>query len=619
MSAELNVERVLSWVREAPLLAFDTETSGVDRRCNVPVGYVLAVPGEAVYVPVRHGGGGNLIDPDCPPLSSPNVPEGSVKPHRFERALSEAFRERDRRGLLTIGHNLKFDLHMAANAGVVLNRNLACTQVQEALLDEHAGSFSLAACARRRGVTAKLGDELYTHMARIFGGPAKSSQMANFWRLPGTDPVAVAYAVGDGITTLELYEAQLRAKEREPVDLSPVWQLENDLIRVVWRIERRGFRVDEARCYEVLADLRQEIEALSAQLPEGFNPRSPRDMLMWCRSLGRTDWPTTAPSERFPDGQPSFTEKWLSTFPEGRLIVDLREATNLINSFLSPLLERHLWRGRVWPTLHQTAQDNFGTISGRFSCSDPNLQQVPKHNKKLGRLFRSVFVPDEGFVLYEGDYSQCEPRLFAHYSREPALIDGYNASPPRDMHKVAADMLGVDRDTVAKRVNMGLLTGMQLKTFAEHMGWDIRMARNVFNEWKRAFPEIARFQREAKQAMLRRGYVRTLLNRMCRLDDPRFAYKATSRIIQGGNADIVKYKLREADRMLEANGDRVQLLMSIHDSFVWQAPLGEEKTVEELVRLFMDVQSPPLSLRVPFKMDVGRGANWAEATYGDKQ
>ena len=619
MSMAEDAEKALRWVREAPVLAFDTETSGVDWKRNQPVGYVFTPdPTNSVYIPVRHGGGGNLIDPSVPPLANADDP---IVIHRFEKALTEAFQERDRRGFLTIGHNLKFDLHFAANAGVILNRQLECTQTNEALLNEHAAGFGLDDCAKRHRVTAKLGENLYMHMANRFGGPATRNQMANFWRLPGNDALGSEYAAGDGITTIELWQSQRKDKDEQPIDISPVWQLEADLIRTVWRIERRGIAIDRDRAAQVQGELESKIADLMAVLPEGFNVRSPADVRKLCEDAGHTDWPLTAPTKRFPTGQPSFTEKWLNTFDEGRRVVAIRESTNLINSFLSPLLERHSFNGRVHPSLHATAIDDFGTISGRFSCSNPNMQQIPKHNKELGKLFRSIFVPDAGMTLFEGDYSQCEPRLFAHYSAEPALVDGYSAVPPRDMHRVCADLLGVDRETTAKRMNMGLLTGMQVNTFSQHMGWELSEARRMFDTWMSMFPGIATFQKQAKYAMTSRGYVRTLLNRMCRLDDARFAYKATSRIIQGGNADIVKKKLLDADRMLEAEGDAVQLLMTIHDSFLWQGVMDDRGTriVDDLKKLLVDVQSPPFNLRVPFKMDIGSGANWAEATYGGKK
>lgn len=220
--------------------------------------------------------------------------------------------------------------------------------------------------------------------------------------------------------------------------------------------------------------------------------------------------------------------------------------------------------------------------------------------------------------FWEADYSQCEPRLFAHYSQEPRLLEGYNSKPPEDMHAVVAKMFNVERDPTAKRMNMGILTGMQPKSFAGHMGWDIQKATEMHQEWFKNFPSIANFQTQAKLAFLHRGYVKTILGRRCRLEDRQYAYRATSRIIQGGNADIIKLKILEADEWLEREGDQAELLMTVHDSINWQAPtgpLGEEMSMT-LMKIFCDVRSEPINLRVPFVMDVGHGRNWAEATYG---
>jgi DNA polymerase-1 len=186
------------------------------------------------------------------------------------------------------------------------------------------------------------------------------------------------------------------------------------------------------------------------------------------------------------------------------------------------------------------------------------------------------------------------------------------------MHQVVADMMKVERDPTAKRMNMGILTGMQPKTFAGHMGWDIVTATTKFNEWFGVFPGIKNFQDVAKTTILKRGYVRSLLGRRGRLEKPGLAYRAVSKIIQGGNADIMKYKMVEMDEYCEANGDLVHMLMSVHDAGQWQAPDTEEgrRQSAALDAIMVDVQSAPFNLRVPFKLDGKCGHNWAEATFG---
>lgn len=605
LSVSEKAERALRIVKEAKEFAYDTETSGVDWKRNFPIGYVVTdESNESYYVPVRHGGGGNLSDPN---VRTPQNADDDYVQHKFEKALADAMASR--RGKL-IGHNTIFDMHMSANVGIMLGRNVECTQNNEALIDEFTRSFSLENIAKTYGVAAKKGDTMYEHLAKTFQIPCDKKSMAYYWRLPGDDEIAVEYAEGDGITTFQLWKEQMKQIEQQ--ELNVVHQLESKLIYSIFRVERRGIKIDIGKLEEVIAKTKQYADEALQALPSNFNPRSPKDVRELCEQAGRTDWPTTE------KGNPSFTEKFLSGFEQGEKVVNLRKWTNLYNSFAKPLLEEHVYNGRVHATLNQVKTDDYGTISGRFSCSRPNLQQVPKRDKAAAKLFRQVFIPDEGMEFYDVDYSQCEPRLFAHYSGEPALVNGYNAVPPRDMHQVVADMLAVERDPTAKRMNMGILTGMFPKSFAGHMGWGLVEATDAWNRWFVAFPGIKDFQLKAKNVLKSRGYVKTILGRRCRLDQPRFAYKAVSKIIQGSNADILKWYFLILDQMLEELGDPAHILMNIHDAFQWQAPADAmgEALARDMVRKMVTVQEAPFNLRVPFAVDVGKGSNWAEATFG---
>lgn len=610
-----NAERALRMVREAPLLVYDTESTGVDWRIHSPVGYVVGAPqsvsgrlqdGDVVYVPVRHGGGGNLLGGR--PMTTPAA---GFEPHPWEADLAKAFDGRNRVGLgRVVGHNMKFDVHFSANAGVLLGRKLACTQNQEALLDEYTKSYSLEACALRHEVTAKLGEGLYKHLAMQFGGAADRNQMGNYWRLPGTDPTGYEYATGDGVTTYELYLKQKEQIEEENLEL--VADLENDLIWTVFRMERRGIKIDLDRVQELRAATEARIRAMLEEFPVGFNVRSPLMIRELMEQSGHTNWPKTE------KGNPSFTEKFLKQTPLGRKIIEIRQSGNLLNSFVDPLAERHVYRGRVHTTLNQLKSDDKGTISGRFSSSEPNIQQVPKRIKELAKPFRRLFVADEGYVFWERDYSQCEPRLFAHYSRDENLLAGYNSEPFVDAHQTVANLLGVERDPTAKRMNMGILTGMQVRAFANHMGWPEDRAAEAWNKWFEAFPSIRDFQNKAKYRLSSKGYVMTLLKRRCRLEDPRFAYRGTSKIIQGSNADIIKWKLLEADRMCENSGDIVQVLLTVHDSFAGQFQDTKEarELFEHIEERLVSVQEPPFNLSVPFMLDGNEGGDWSEATFG---
>lgn len=601
----------LRMVAEAPMLVVDTETSGLDWKRNYAVGYVFTVESESVYVPVRHGGGGNM---PCKSghnhaLSTAQVEDASLlRNHHFEESIAAAFKKR---AGVVVGHNLKFDAHFMAQRGIMLGRNLSCTQNNQTLIDEYTPSFSLSSLSRRYGVQAKKDDELYDYIARHFGLPKDRNVMGHFWRLPGIDATAVDYAEGDGVSTWQLHVRQQAELDKQGVS-KLVRDVENELIWTLVRIERRGMAIDVDYVQELKKSTEARIADAYAGLPANFNVRSANDVSKWMTNNGHTDWPTTD------KGNPSFTEKWLKQSEAGQRVIRIRKWTNLLNSFVEPLIGSHTFKGRVHPQINQNKADDFGTISGRLSCSSPNLQQVPKHNKELAKEFRKAFIADDGFNFYEADYSQCEPRLFAHYSAEPALIDGYSKTPFRDVHTVVAELFNADRNTVAKRMNMGMFTGMYPPTFAQHMGVSLEEATRLWNKWFEGFPKIKDFQDQARKVFLSRGYVKTLLGRHCRLDNKRFAYKATSKIIQGGNADIMKYKMVEVDKWLDSEGDRTQLLMTIHDSFVWQAPDNEDGVADsnKIVSIMNDVRSAPFSLRVPFAVDCDHGKTWSEASFG---
>ncbi len=606
MSVQDKAEQSMRIVREAKEVTYDTETSGLDWKRNFPVGYVIGSGNsDVVYVPTRHGGGGNLPDPmGC---KVPDEADGEWNIHSYEKDLAAAFKYRiDNNVGKTIGHHIKFDCHFSANADILLGRNLSCTQNNAALLDEYSKGFSLEAQAKKHGVTAKLGQEMYDHLGQLFDIPATKTSMSHFWRTAGNDQMTVDYAEGDGVTTIELYHKQVSLLHEQ--NLTTVWNLENELIWTLYRMERRGVAVSEKYLKELLAEIEGQVAKAYEVLPPDFNVRSPIQVKAYVEQFA-TDWPTTE------KGNPSFKEDWLKTFDEGMNIIKVRKWTNLANTFARPLLEEHSFKGRVHATLNQLKADDGGTIA-RLSCSHPNLTAVPKHDKELAPKFRRAFRADEGMILYEADWSQCEPRLFAHYSNEPRLVEGYNADPPVDVHTIVAEMFNADRNTKAKRMNMGMFTGMFPKSFAGHMGVSVSDATDLWNKWFNVFPKIRPFQNRAKNNILANGFVFTLLGRRGRLEANRWAYKATSKIIQGGNADIIKYKLVEIDKYLESMGDESFLFMSVHDSILWQSPKDDDKTPKIIEAMMVDVQGEPFNLRVPFTVDLDGGDNWAEASFG---
>jgi DNA polymerase-1 len=558
------------------------------------VGWVITDSEASVYVPVRHSGGGN-------------IPDTSVG--EFERKLNMAFKERARKGYWTVGHNLGFDLRMAAKHNVFPTYPLEDTMINQGLISDITRGYGLDDCCNHMHVIPKLGADLYRAIASKFGGLPDRKQMANYHKMPGDHHFVVDYATGDGISTLVLRNAQQKYLDDE--QLRKPWKLECQLIHRVARIHTRGLRIDSDYANDLVGPngtIQSKIEAAQRNFAPGFNTNSPKDVEALYRSNGFGD----GDFSRTKTGAVSFAEAWLSGNDIGRAILAVRHLKKARDSFVAPLIgERNVY-GRVHPILNQSKSDEYGVIGARFSCSEPNLQAFPKRNKPIGRLVRRLVIADSGYEIQEGDAKQQEPRLFAYFSDDEWLGHGYRTGT-FDLHDATSEGLNLDRDT-AKRMGMGLLTGMSVPTLANHMKMTESEAQNYHNLFFKRFPKIKVFHKEAKAIFVSSGYVRSILGRRARLDEVRYCYRAMSRIIQNSGGDHIKTCLLRACEFEEAN-PRVQILLTIHDSVMWQRQIGFDTS--ELVRLMENVvNEPDFNLGIPIPFEVGTGPDWATASYG---
>lgn len=582
----------IKMVYESPIIAYDTETNGLDIH-SIPVGYVVTDTEHSVYVPVRHEGGGN-------------IPDGE----EFEKELALAFSERSRLGYLTVGHHLHFDMRMSAKKGILLNSPLEDTQINMGLINNTTIGYGLDDCSKRYQVTLKSGADLYVEIASRFGGTPDKTSMQHFAKMPGDHPLVVEYATTDGVATLQVWQKQ--QEDIENLGLEKIHRLECDIIPYVDKVHRNGIKVD-MKYGEKLMDpkvdggITKSIQEFLKEFPPGFNANSPKDVERLFRSEGFTDFNLT------PSGKPSFTMDWLMGNPIGERVISLRQMIKAQTSFVEPLIKTYNINGRVHAILNQSKSDEYGTNSGRFSCSEPNLQAYPKRNKKIGSLVRPLLIPDEGMEIEEDDFSQQEPRLFGHYSEDPALCEGYLSNPPRDIHTTAANLTGRPRDD-AKRIGLGILTGLSKKGLAQKMGWSFQEAARAHDEFlKDAFPNISDFQSTAKTKAEREGFVRSIWGRLHFYPDKRFAYKAVSGIIQGSGATHMKLAFLRSCQYCDSVGwDKVSILMTIHDSFINQHKIGFD--TYELRRILLNV-SHELELLIPIPVEGGIGSNWAEASY----
>lgn len=577
-------------IEDGDTVILDTETTGLDWKKCTTCGFVVTVERSekpvSYYYPIRHETGHNL-DAD---------------------KVIEWIKSWCGKKIHIVGHNLKFDLHFFANDGIYFpNATVEDTQINGCLIDEHSKSFSLEAQAVKFGAPAKKGKPLYAYMATIFGGDPTQKQMGNFWRLAADDPNAIEYATGDGDSTFWLWKHQQPYLDLD--ELREAWKLECRTLPVLFRMERKGVRVSEDRFEFLKSWVERQLEIAVSRLPHGLNVRSSVQLQKAFTDEGITDWPTT------PKGNPSFVEMWLSQTHLGRDIIQVRRLTNLDSTFIKSAVEGNLHKGRIHCNFNQLRADEYGTITGRLSSSGPNMQQIPKRDKFLAPIFRSIFYPDDECYWSTNDYSQQEYRVFAAYTGSKNLIEGYKSG--LDMHQVVADMLGVARDPTAKRMNLGMLYWMGVPKLAESLGISVEEAQEHRRIYDERIPEVKKFLNRCQRAGKARGWMKTIKGRRARFPDRNFAYKGASRVIQGTCADLTKEKMCEVDEFLnKESGGELGVQLQVHDALDFSVPIGREDINEEAIRIMSDFSDYPL-LNVPMKVDHGRGENWGDASFPD--
>lgn len=615
------IDKFFNILRSNQVLGFDVETSGLKWQKEYICGYSVSDGKEAVYIPVRHKGGGNIENVE-----------------KFEKEMHNVIENRSKKLCL---HNAKFDIHFCENHGIKLGNKVSDTMAREALLDENRRSYSLENVAKsyaKDGVTPKLGKDLYVYLAEKFGCKPDSSSMAHFHRLSGNDPMATEYAAGDTLSTKQVYDVQEKKIYEQGLDI--VSAMEDHLTYVLQKMERRGVIVDPEEAQKVKTEVEELYWEAYAKVPlsddgdgniKSINVRSGKDLKEYFEFCEIDDWPITAPTERFPNGQPSFNKQWLALSEQGRNILNVRKYAHLKNSFLD-VLDTHIYNNRIHTTFNQTRGETHGTRSGRLSSSWPNMQQVPKRDKSLGKIYRRLFVPLPDYIFVEFDYSQAEPRLFTHYSDEPALLEGYLANPPVDMYDVFGRACfghnfydrAQHRD-MFKTIGLGVMYTMGAEKLAASLGMTYDEALGILKQLTRIFPRMLGrdrgnpgFTEKASRVAAERGYVKTILGRRSRFDDPRFSYRAANRIVQGGSADILKYKMCRIDEYLIREGleEVCQMILTIHDAVAFMIHKDYLYLIDEIKSILERVQVPPFNLKIPFVAEYKTGKNWSEATYG---
>jgi DNA polymerase I-like protein with 3'-5' exonuclease and polymerase domains len=606
-------------------IAIDVETRDPNLKNKGPgwptkdgevIGYAVATHHWSGYLPVKHFGGGNL--------------DNGIVRRWLQKQLSC--------GADKIMHNAQYDLGWLRAEGFDVNGRVIDTMVTANLLDENRFSYSLNALGYDYLGKVKSEKGL-TEAARDFGVDPKGEM----WKLPAM--YVGQYAEMDATLTLDLW-----TKFKTMIDaegLTEIWTLETELIPYLVEMTLRGIRVDLDRAERS----KQEVMKRERGLIKEIKDLAGMDVDIWAAaSISKAFDALSIPYPRTEKGAPSFTKSFLTDHqhPLAKAIAGARAYNKINGTFIDGILKYVGTDGRIHGHINQIRSDDGGTVSGRISMSNPNLQQIPSRDPVLGPMIRSLFLPDEGKQWASIDFSQQEPRLAVHYAdaygrsinseltgvRE--IVDAYNTDPSTDFHTMVAEMAGLPRKQ-AKAVGLGIIYGMGAKKMADDLDISVEEAKAVMAQFNTTLP----FLKQLNTGVQRRledprssGSIRSIRGRKCRFDtwEPAtfgmnkamkyedavaaygpttrlqraMTYKALNRLIQASAADMTK-----AAWLACCKAGQVPLLQ-VHDELAFSVDGVAD------ARGLSKIMSEAVPLCVPNKCDIDIGPSWGEAVGVDE-
>ena len=581
-------------------ISVDTETTDVSPRCAEIVGYSFAFkPNEAFYVPVRGPAGDRVLDP-AETLAA-------LRPVLENAAIRK------------IGQNLKYDAIVLRNVGVHLAGIAFDTMIASYLLDAGGRSHNLDDLAQKylSHTTIKI-DELI--------GKGKDQK-----RMDEVPVAAVGtYAAEDADIPLRMQPIlDARLVEMELTELNET--VEVPLIEVLAELEFNGIRIDPARLGELskrygdrLAVLEQEIEELAGHPLNIGSPKQLAQVLF--QELGL---PIVKKTKTGASTDADVLEQLADMHPLPKKIVEYRQYSKLKSTYVDALPTMiHPETGRVHTSFNQVV-----AATGRLSSSDPNLQNIPIRTEE-GREIRSAFIAGHsGWKLLAADYSQIELRILAHYSEDESMCAAFERD--EDIHtQVASQVFGVPLSEVtssqrrsAKAVNFGVIYGQSPFGLAKGLGISQEEAATFIDGYLNAYRGVTEFMVETLDACRRKGYVSTILGRRRAIQGVRpvdqlsLLTERPSRkpltlpertvvnsVIQGSAADLIKLAMLAIHRRLREEKLEAKMLLQIHDELIFEAP---EDSIGQLAALVREEMQNVMQLRVPLKVDVKTGLNWA--------
>jgi DNA polymerase I-like protein with 3'-5' exonuclease and polymerase domains len=598
---------------DAKVIAFDLETYDPQLKTTGPgwttknghiIGIAVAVDGWKGYYPIRHENGFNWDR---------------------KRVLSW-FKNLMKSDAIKVAHNAIYDLGWLYAEGINVKGPIVDTMIMAPIINENKFSYALNAVGKDM-LNAYKNETLLKQASAEFGVNPKNEM----YKLPAI--FVGSYAEQDADLTLRLYQHMKPIMEKE--SLLSVYKLEMDLIPIIFEMTKKGVRVDveKARRYkksfkntekkilsEILADTGIPVDVWTAtSVAKVF------DKL-------KITYPRTEKTDA-----PSFTKDFLlhHSHPVAQKIQRARELNKVQSTFIDTIL-KHEASGRIHANIHQMRDGESGTVSGRFSYSNPNLQQLPSRNKEIKKQIRGLFLPEEGEVWGSFDYSQQEPRIASHFAYRlgcegsQSVVEEYQKNADADFHSIVAKIANIERDQ-AKTINLGLFYGMGVNKLSNELQVEVSVAKEILYEYNLKVPFVKELTKRVSNYANSEGYVSTIKGRKCRFElwEPTTfgvfkalpkdqaelkygehhllqragTYKALNRLIQGSAADQTK------QAMVELYKENLIPLIQIHDELTLSFD-GSNETKNKII----DIMENAIKLSVPNKVDCDMGKSWGDAT-----
>ena len=561
------------------------------------IGIAVATANYKGYFPIAHHGGGNMD----------------------RKMVLKWFQDLLNAPSTKIFHNAMYDVCWIRALGLQIKGRIVDTMIAAAVTDENRFRYDLNSLSWKYNGYGKSEAGL-SEAAAQWGIDPKSEM----YKLPSLN--VGAYAERDAEATFGLWQEM--KKEITSQDTQSIFDLETDLFPCLVDMRFKGVRVDVEGAQKLKKTLIKEEQDILTAIEKETNVRP---QIWAARSIAEVFENLKIPFDRTEKTDaPSFTKNFLQEHehPVVNMIAKAREVNKAHTTFIDSIL-RYEHKGRIHAEINQLRNAGGGTVTGRFSYQNPNLQQIPARNKDLGPKIRSLFIPEENHKWGCFDYSQQEPRLVVHYAalyKLPSVydvVDAYNDDSNSDFHQTVADMAEIKR-TQAKTINLGLFYGMGKAKLQAELGVSKEKANELFNTYHGKVPFVKQLMEKASNRAQDRGQIRTLLGRLCRfhLWEPNsfgmhkamlhedalqehgpgikraYTYKALNKLIQGSAADMTK------KAMLDLHNEGIVPHIQIHDELC--VSIENDAQAKKII----EIMENAVKLEVPNKVDYEHGINW---------